>query len=228
MESDSHAQSVLKIADESIILTKQILKFGSGNIIEDIRKTDSQSLGRSDYAREMCSEVITNSLSELEKTMLRAAAAKIAQGGNCHESAAIVFANLISMTKKLRIQMCRKKMIENHQDYHVFVRIVSNNHAPIIVDEWGSNSKAALSCDDDEDEIIIIYEEVTTGDNELLEESDNLLKATESYIYKQLQIKNHKGSINELFKTHDNLEYLEEDKYIGARMQRAYNDPGLK
>jgi hypothetical protein len=227
MKSDIHLQHILKIADDSIILTKQILKFGAGNIIEDILKTHSQSLGRSDYANNMFFEAYSKDISKLEKITLRAAATKIAQGGNCHESASLVFANLMSNTTNLNIQMCRKQMIENRHDFHVFVRIVSDKHLSIIVDAWGSNRKAVLSSGDDEDEIIIMHEEVTNGTNVLFKKSENLIMQTDLYIYTQKKIKNCKGSINKLFETEDNLQHLEGDKYIGGRGTRAYHDPGL-
>lgn len=219
-------QNLLKLADDSIASAKKILKFGLGNIIEDIRRTNSQSLGRSDYARELYYEVFNTDLPELEKTMLRAAAAKVAQGGNCHEAASIVFANLMSTTNNVRIQLCRKKMRENPQDYHVFVRIVIDINIHIIVDEWGSNSKAFLS-DYMEEEVIIIHEEIGCGDNKLLQKSELVIRKTDLYRRKQLQINSSKGSSDKLFKTNDDLQYLEKDKYIGARMKRAYNDPGL-
>lgn len=225
---DLYVQNLLKVADASIANTKQVLKFGLGNIIEDIRRSNSQSLGPSDFAREIYAEAVKNDSTELEKTMLRATASKIAQGGNCHEAASLVFANLMSMIDNITIQLCRKKMDENPQDYHVYVRIVSDKHDPIIVDEWGSNSKAFLSNYDDDDEVIVMHEEVTNSKNKLLRKSEFLIKKTDSYKYKQRQIKSSNGSSDQLFETSDNLQYLEEDKYIGVRMIRAYNDPGLK
>ncbi len=227
---DFQYTDILNLANEAIQRTKAILKYGSGNIIEDILKSKSQSLGRSDYARDLYEEAASTNLSELDKTFLRAAAAKIAKGGNCHESASLVFADLMTTTNNLKIQLCRQKMLENAQDYHVFVQIVLDNHPIIIVDEWGSNRKAFFACNinENENEILIICEARTSNCIKLLKGSESLVKATDRYKYKQRQIKDCNGDTDMLFETYDDLRFLEQDKYIGGRMKRAYNDPGLK
>lgn len=215
--------------DDSIAKTKKILKYGAGNIIEDILKSESESLGRCDYAREMYNEVENQNSSELEKIMLRAASAKIARGGNCHESAALVFAHLMKNTKEFKVQICRQKMMENDDDYHVFNRILHKEKSFIIVDEWGTNAKSYLEKQiTNKNEIIIIHEQITNGNDNIFLKSQEILKRTNSYESKEWVIKDNKGVIGDLFKTNDNLTYLEEDKYIGARLKRAYNDPGLK
>jgi hypothetical protein len=249
IQSKYDIKNILKRANQSIELTKGILKFGSGNIIEDIRNSDSESLGRSDYARELYNEVVDGHFGDLEKIMLRAAAAELAQGGNCHESAALVFVYLMKITNGLRIQICRIKMLENTQDFHVFVRILTENTSPIIVDEWGEKQALTLnqwSDKDREKDIIIIHEEITNESNLLYEKSKEIIVNTKVYIEKNIELLDYYKSINypnnesmneeneyELtlkhpLKTNDDLTFLEEDKYIGRRLKRAYNDPVLK
>lgn len=226
---DSQYTDILNLANEAIQRTKAILKFGSGNIIEDILRSESQSLGRSDYARELYQEAAGKHLTEIEKTFLRAAASKLAQGGNCHESASLVFADLTENTNNLKIQICRQKMLENVQDFHVFVQIVSDIHPTIIVDEWGSNRKAVVATEYNinKNEILIICEATTSNSNELISHSESVIKETTCYKDKERRIKRCRGNLRKIFKTNDNLQYLAEDKYIGKRMKRAYNDPGL-
>lgn len=236
----------MSIANKAIDATKQDLAFGAGNIIEDVSNTDTESLGRADHARDLYSEVNKKNFTDLDKIMLRAAAAKIAMGGNCHEHAAIAFAHLMSSTKGVHIQICKIQMELNPDDQHVFVRILGDQWS-IVVDAWGSNCNAELlknsKYKDRQNEIDVIHETMTTGTDELLKKSKAALKQTKVYQSKLEDIEQYKNFESKPaqtlsdssddedieppkhpFKTGESLKYINEG-YVGSRMEHAYPDP---
>ncbi|BDU26278.1 hypothetical protein FLGSB24_30220 [Flavobacterium sp. GSB-24] len=224
MTKKMELNEIMQIANETILQVKRILKFGSGSIIEDILQSDSESLGRSDYARDMYAEENQDDFSELKKITLRAAAAEIAMGGNCHESASLVFSYLMANTKNLKIQLCRERMDDCPSDFHVFTRIILDQSTCIIADEWGSNPTAYISQTNSTSKDIM-HEDITDESNALYFECIEILKKGECYLFWQRRERENKDPLVNVYKTCDNLEHLASDKYIGGRGKRAYNDP---
>lgn len=225
----------LNLYQEIIKKTKSVLHYGAGNIIQDILESDSQSLGRADYAREMYNQSDIKNMSEYEKIQMKACAANIANGGFCHEYAALVFVELMQSTTGLMIQLCRIKMAINIGDSHVFVKIKMEGIEDVIVDAWGANYDPIFINDWNEKEqiaqIIIIHERISDGRELNMKPIILLLKNTPTYksTKKALNAYTKKGDsikIDHPLKSKENLQDVKSG-FVGARGKIAYPDPYL-
>ncbi|MDQ1771019.1 hypothetical protein GQR60_11515 [Labilibaculum sp. A4] len=227
------AVDISRIATQAIANSKKILHYGAGNIIQDIISSESQSLGRADYARDLYKKVDRDNLNELEKIQLRACVARIAEGGFCYEYSSLIFLELMQSTKGLQIQLCRLKMIINEGDYHVFVRILMEDSEDIIVDAWGDNYEIIYfnnwTDKSRNDLIITIYQDTTRGvrisDKEIMSSIKqlSLYKSTQKALLKYMKYNNTEHPL----KSKENLEDLEFG-FVGARLKIVYPDPYLK